>query len=424
MVMVRAGWSTRAILAPTGRRPHAHAPAATLRHSWTSTSSPRCAAPARSASSTPSRSATTCSAACSTRALRPQRRQPAGMARHRRQGPGGPHGAARHLPRRLVRVPGLGVGRPGALGPGHRPGRRGGSDRQRRGVRRGSGRRRPGSPRPSIRAPALLLVLADLSRAGRGGPRPAPLHAGRRRLHLPLRVEPPAGRPCRGPGRRHDDAWPCAGRTRCARSSASPTPSPWRRLVVLGRPVTAPRRLTRVPVELLRLGRPLRGRPRWEARHRPPLRSRGEMGHGTERPGRRAPALQLRPADRLLPRRLLQHRRRGRRRPHRLHPGDRRVPGVLGLGRQRPVHPAPRVRLRRAAARRPVVPVRRALAGGLRGRHGAPGRPGVDPRRRPWSGCSWATSSPTPSSLGARTGAGSNGSSQHAQAPTSSASTE
>ena len=153
-------------------------------------------------------------------------------------------------------------------------------------------------------------------------------------------------------------------------------------LVVLGRPVTQPRRLTRAPVssftwvdryEGTSPGRFLTGAAERSARRATSTGwwLRAEMAHGPERARRRAPALQLQPADRLLPRRLLQHRRRGPRRPHRLHPGDGRVPGLLRLGRQRPLDPASRVRLRRAPTGRPVVPVRTALAGGLRGRDGA-----------------------------------------------------
>ena len=81
------------------------------------------------------------------------------------------------------------------------------------------------------------------------------------------------------------------------------------------------------------------------------------------------------PVTGFYPRRLLQHGRGGRRCAHRVHPGDRGIPGLLGLGRQRPVHPASRIRLRRVAARGPVVPVR-ARAGRR------PSRPG---RRRPSS---------------------------------------
>ena len=48
-----------------------------------------------------------------------------------------------------------------------------------------------------------------------------------------------------------------------------------------------------------------------------------------QRPRRAAEALLLRPDDRLLPRRLLQHRPRGPRPPHRLRPRHRRVPRLL-----------------------------------------------------------------------------------------------
>ncbi len=54
-------------------------------------------------------------------------------------------------------------------------------------------------------APVLLLVLADLSVLAEVGPRPAALHPGRWRLHLPLRVEPAPHRPRRRPGWCDDD---------------------------------------------------------------------------------------------------------------------------------------------------------------------------------------------------------------------------
>ncbi len=95
--------------------------------------------------------------------LRAERRQPAGLARHRRQGPRRPRRAARPLPERLVRVPGHGGGRTGALGAGDRPGRRGRSHRRRGAASPRPARAAPGFAETLDTAPALLLVLADLS---------------------------------------------------------------------------------------------------------------------------------------------------------------------------------------------------------------------------------------------------------------------
>ena len=99
-----------------------------------------------------------------------------------------------------------------------------------------------------------------------------------------------------------------------------------------------------------------------------------------QRAGRAAEALLVRPDDRLLPRRLLQHRARGPRPPHGLRPDDRGVPRLLPRPRQRPLDPAARVRLPRPPPRRPLVPLRRRA-----GRR--PGRPA--PRRR------WCSPAPT-----------------------------
>ena len=79
-----------------------------------------------------------------------------------------------------------------------------------------------------------------------------------------------------------------------------------------------------------------------------------------QRPGRAARAVQLRPADRLLPRRQLPDGRPGRRRSRRLRGDDRGVPGVQRLGRQRPLDAASGVGLPGLHARRPLVPLRRA----------------------------------------------------------------
>ena len=93
--------------------------------------------------------------------------------------------------------------------------------------------------------------------------------------------------------------------------------------------------------------------------------------HGPECSRRRARAVQLRAAHRLLPRRLLRERRRRPRRALRVRSHDQRVPRVLPGARQRPQHADARARLPRARARRPVVPLRVTLAGGVRGGHGA-----------------------------------------------------
>ncbi len=93
------------------------------------------------------------------------------------------------------------------------------------------------------------------------------------------------------------------------------------------------------------------------------------------------------PRHRLLPRRLLQHRRRGHRRPHRVHPGHGRVPGLLGIGRQRPVDA--RIPSSASPACSPgdqwclcAARWQEAFEAG----HGAPGRPGLDARRHPGVG--------------------------------------
>ena len=158
-------------------------------------------------------------------------------------------------------------------------------------------------------APALLLVLADL-RALAAVDRDLPRYtlAGGASIYpfvwsllLAARSEGLGGVMTTMPVRREDDVRALFGIPDTVAVAA---------LVVLGRPVSAPRRLTRAPVGIVRLGRPLRGSParRHGAGEPDPYPSSGgpsprrdEMGHGTERPRRRARALQLRPADRLLP---------------------------------------------------------------------------------------------------------------------------
>ena len=66
--------------------------------------------------------------------------------------------------------------------------------------------------------------------------------------------------------------------------------------------------------------------------------SEPESTRRAQRPGRRAGALRHRADDRLLPRRLLQHRPRGPRQPHHLRGGHRGVPRPPAQHRQRPEH--------------------------------------------------------------------------------------
>ena len=84
--------------------------------------------------------------------------------------------------------------------------------------------------------------------------------------------------------------------------------------------------------------------------------------------------------DRLLSRRQLQYRTRGFRGAHGLHPGRCRVSRVLAIGRQRPVDTGAAIRLPGPEARGLLVPLRRALEGGLRGRQGAKGEAHRNPR--------------------------------------------
>ncbi len=107
--------------------------------------------------------------------LRAERRQPPGLAGHRRQGPRRPRRrCATSTSRGWYDYLAMVVGRPGALGAGHRPRRRGGGHRQRRAVRRGGRGRARRSPRPSTPRPhscwswptcgALAAVDRDLPR--------------------------------------------------------------------------------------------------------------------------------------------------------------------------------------------------------------------------------------------------------------------
>ena len=93
-----------------------------------------------------------------------------------------------------------------------------------------------------------------------------------------------------------------------------------------------------------------------------------------QRARRRADPVLDRPPDRLLPHGVLREPRRRPWPPRRVLPGDRRVPRVLGRGRQRPVDADAAVRLPGPARRRPVVRLRRPLGRGARGRRRLPGR--------------------------------------------------
>ena len=53
----------------------------------------------------------------------------------------------------------------------------------------------PGFAERLDEVPVLLVLLADLAPPGRRRPRPRPLHARRRRLDLPVRLEPRCWRP-------------------------------------------------------------------------------------------------------------------------------------------------------------------------------------------------------------------------------------
>ena len=96
----------------------------------------------------------------------------------------------------------------------------------------------------------------------------------------------------------------------------------------------------------------------------------------------RARALLVRPVDRLLPRRLLPHRRARRRQPRDLRQGHGGLPEPPDGTRQRPDHAAPRAPLSRPAARRPLVRLRAALARGAGRRARTAGGAGIHPRAR------------------------------------------
>ena len=108
--------------------------------------------------------------------------------------------------------------------------------------------------------------------------------------------------------------------------------------IVIVTAATAPRRrdadqpVTRRlrPVRIARSVRPRNGR------RRTPVAGQRCYARRRERPRRRARALLGRPGDRLLPRRLLPHRRRRPRFPRRLRGDDGGVPRVLGRGGERP----------------------------------------------------------------------------------------
>ena len=127
------------------------------------------------------------------------------------------------LPPGLVRLPRHDDGGRAAVGAHERPVRRGrGDGRGGRGGRvRGGGRRRVrGAPR---RGAGAARPLRRPVGARRRRPRPRALLVRRRRLGVPVRLEPPA----RGPGRRarwrhHDDGHPPRGRGEGAPARARP----------------------------------------------------------------------------------------------------------------------------------------------------------------------------------------------------------
>ena len=98
--------------------------------------------------------------------------------------------------------------------------------------------------------------------------------------------------------------------------------------------------------------------------------------------GRPARVLRHRPPDRLLPRRLLQHRARGPRQPHDLRRRDRGVPRAPARDRQRPLDADAAVRLPRPRARRPLVRHRGELAARAPRRRGRLRRARLDARAR------------------------------------------
>ena len=112
--------------------------------------------------------------------------------------------------------------------------------------------------------------------------------------------------------------------------------------------------------------------------HRP---TTGWLASGRpECPRRPAGLVLAQPAHRFFPRRLLPHRARRRRCPHRLCRDDRGVPRLHRRRGQRSGDTAAAVAVSRSRSRRPVVPLRRAVVGGGCRRPGPPGGPRGDAR--------------------------------------------
>ena len=194
---------------------------ATVGNSWTSTSSPPCAAPAPCATTPTSRCPTKCWPACSTRHASPRTVATARAGASSSSRTPTARTAVRDLylsgwyDYMALAAAGLTPWSP--LTDRDQEARRA---RQRQPVRRG--RRRSAQLRREARQSARPLARPRRPRrACNGRPRPAPLHDGRRRLHLPLRVEPVARRTRRGP-RRGDDDGGRAPRGRAARALRHP----------------------------------------------------------------------------------------------------------------------------------------------------------------------------------------------------------
>src|SRR5262249_1865814 len=117
-----------------------------------------------------------------------------------------------------------------------------------------------------------------------------------------------------------------------------------------------------------------RRRSRERRRRRPAL---------AQRAGRRASALLGQAHDRLLPQRLLRHEPARCPQPPPVRGDDRRRPRPLQVEGQPPLHAPAGLRLPRPETRRPLVPVRAALAGGVRGRCCAARGPARDRGLRP-----------------------------------------
>ena len=189
-------WAPRRAASGRGRavsHPHSYPPAATVGNPWTSTSSTRCAAPVPPANSTPSRWTTRCWPGCST----PPASRPSGGNRQGWRVIVVRDPAARVALRDLYlsgwyEYLAMVLGRPGALGAGHRPCGRGGGRRQRGALRRGRVPPHPASPRRSIPLPPSSSSWPTWPRSP-PSTATCPLHLRRRRLHLPLRLEPAAG---------------------------------------------------------------------------------------------------------------------------------------------------------------------------------------------------------------------------------------